>query len=102
IQEYEDEITDLEEEIEELEASIEKRDEILKDRISSYQQNGGNISFIDVLFGSDDFGDFISRISAVTKITTSDQQLMDELEEDKKEDMQEMVAVIEGKKETKE
>lgn len=122
IQEYEDEIADLEEEIEELEASIEKRDEILKDRISSYQQNGGNISFIDVLFGSDDFGDFISRISAVTKITTSDQQLMDELEEDKnqvvvvqdeveeklseqeelKEDLKEMEVVINNQKETKE
>lgn len=122
IKEHEDEITELEEEIDELEASIEKRDNILKDRISSYQQNGGNISFIDVLFGSDDFGDFISRISAVTKITTSDQQLMEDLEEDKdkvivvqeeveeklseqeelKEDLQEMVAVIEGQKETKE
>ncbi len=83
IEAYEEEIIELEDEITTLEESIVQRDEILKERISSYQQNGGNISFIDVLFGSDNFGDFISRISAVTKITNSDQQLIDELEADR-------------------
>jgi len=96
IETYEEEIVALENEIEELEASIEKRNNILKDRISSYQQNGGNISFLDVLFGSDSFGDFISRVSAVTKITNSDQQLMEDLEEDK-----EKVAVVQGEVEEK-
>lgn len=96
IETYEEEIAELEDEIEELEASIEKRNNILKERISSYQQNGGNISFIDVLFGSDNFGDFISRVSAVTKITNSDQQLMEELEEDK-----EKVVVVQGEVEEK-
>lgn len=119
IETYEEEISDLEDEIATLEESIEQRDEILRDRLSSYQHTGGNISFIDVLFGSDNFGDFISRISAVTKITNSDQQLMDELEADKeqvatvqdeveeklteqeelREDLKEFELVLEGQKE---
>lgn len=122
IEKHVEEIEALEEDIEELEESIEQRNEILKDRISSYQQNGGNISFLDVLFGSDSFGDFISRVSAVTTITSSDQQLMEELEADKekiegmqdeveeklteeeelKEELKEYEVVLKGQKEATE
>src|SRR5699024_10970521 len=77
-----EEIEDFEEEIETLEEKIEERTGILKDRIASYQKSGGNIDYLDVIFGSKDFGDLISRISAVTKITSSDQKLLEEQEED--------------------
>lgn len=83
IKQLEDEIVVLEKEIEELEEKIELRSDILKDRIASYQKSGGNINYFDVIFGSKSFGELISRISAVTKITNSDQELIERQEEDK-------------------
>ncbi len=81
----EEEIAELEEEIAELEEKIEARFDILKQRVTSYQKSGGNIGFLEVLFGSKSFGDLISRASAVTKITNSDTDLIKEQEEDKAE-----------------
>ncbi|MBN6205259.1 C40 family peptidase [Ralstonia pickettii] len=77
------EVDKLEEEIVQLEEAIEKRFEILKERAAAYQKNGGNISYIEVLFGSKSFGDFISRVTAINKITDSDAALMEQIEEDK-------------------
>ncbi|RKQ35505.1 NlpC/P60 family protein [Oceanobacillus halophilus] len=79
----EEEINALESEIAELEAAIEKRYDILKERVQSYQQNGGNVSYLEVIFGSKSFGDFISRVTAVSKITESDQNLIKSQEADK-------------------
>lgn len=79
-----DEIGMLQEEIETLEASIEERFDILKTRASSYQKTGGAISYMEVLFGAKDFGDFISRLTAVNQIVDSDTKLMDELDKDMK------------------
>lgn len=85
VEKTEEEIAELEEEIVELEEKIEARFDILKQRVTSYQKSGGNIGFLEVLFGSKNFGDFISRASAVTKITNSDTDLIKEQEEDKAE-----------------
>nr|GGG66776.1 peptidase P60 [Virgibacillus oceani] len=79
------EVDKLEKEIVKLEAEIEKRYEILRNRIVSYQQSGGDISYLEVIFGSKDFGDFISRVSAVSKIADSDTDLMKQQEEAKAE-----------------
>lgn len=79
----ETEITDLEAEIEELEARIEIRYNKLKERMASYQKSGGEIGYLEVLFGSKSFGEFISRVSAVTKITNADADLARLIEEDK-------------------
>src|SRR5690625_6212426 len=70
-------------EIELLENKIAERFEILKGRAKSYQKNGGNIKYLEVLFGSESFNDFISRLSAVTTITGSDAELIRKQEEDK-------------------
>lgn len=72
-----------EDEIAELEKQIEARSEILSNRMVNYQKNGGNIGFLDVIFGSQSFTDFISRVTAVNKITSSDQELINQLESDK-------------------
>lgn len=89
----EDEISELKAEIDELEEAIEKRTEILKERAVSLQQNGGDISYLEVLFGAQDFSDFVGRVSAVNKITDSDLALLEQQEEDKQEvaDKQESV-----------
>src|SRR5699024_6433610 len=66
----------LDEEITLIEIEIEKRNEILKSRISSYQENGGNIQYLEVFLCSKDFTEFISRLSAVTTITNADADLI--------------------------
>ncbi|MDY0408906.1 murein hydrolase activator EnvC family protein [Paracerasibacillus soli] len=76
-------VEDTKIEIQELEASIERREEILKERLRSMQQTGGQMTYIEVLLGSKSFSDFISRSTAVTKIMDSDQSIMEALEDDR-------------------
>lgn len=83
INKTEDEIDELEKEIKKLEDKIEERFDILKDRAKSYQENGGNINYLEVILGAKDFSEFISRVSAMTKIADSDADLIEEQEEDK-------------------
>src|SRR5690625_1190741 len=83
IDKYEEEIAKIQEEIDLLNIENEKRSEILKTRISSYQLNGGNINYLEVLLGSADFNEFISRISAVTRITKADSELIEQQKRDK-------------------
>ncbi|GGB40040.1 peptidase M23 [Lentibacillus populi] len=77
-----EEIRILQDEIKELETDIEKRKEILKERIASYQQAGGSMTYLEVIFGAQSFGDFISRTSMVNKITEADASLLETLEND--------------------
>ncbi|MFC3041361.1 NlpC/P60 family protein [Virgibacillus xinjiangensis] len=89
---YKKEVPALEEEISAVESSLEERMDLLKERAVSYQKNGGGISYMEVLFGAEDFGDFLNRMTVVSKIATADAQLIEvqyqdkqELEEKKKE-----------------
>lgn len=84
MEEVEKEIDSVKKEIKEIEQKIEERFRILKDRAQSYQHNGGNIQYIEVLFGSESFSDFISRLTAVTKIAEADAELIEEQEKDKR------------------
>src|SRR5690625_1032945 len=83
ITKYEEEIAQIQEEIDLLNIEIEKRSEILKNRISTYQINGVNINYLEVLLGASDFNEFISRFSAVTRITNADAELIEQQERDK-------------------
>ncbi len=78
-------ISDLEKEMKELETKIEERYEILKDRIVSTQKTGGTISYLEVIFGAQDFSDFITRVTAVNKIADSDAALIEQQENDMQE-----------------
>lgn len=78
-------ISDLEVEIKELEKKIEERFDILKDRLVSVQQTGGDITYLEVIFGSQSFHDFVNRVSAVNKITDSDAALIEQQELDMKQ-----------------
>src|SRR5699024_9526976 len=82
--EVQEDIEAVEKEIESLEEKIEERFDILKERAKSYQKTGGNISYLEVLFGATDFNDFISRLNAVTAITDSDARLIEEQKKDKR------------------
>lgn len=86
----EEEITNLGDQIDELDGDIDdlierikERDELLKNRLRSIQETGGQSHYIEVLFGSQSFSDFISRASAVNTIMDQDVKIMEEQEEDK-------------------
>lgn len=83
IDELTNQIEQLEKEIEELEEKIEKRDVLLRDRLRSIQQGGGQVRYIEVIFGAQNFSDFISRASAVNTIMDQDRQIMEEQAADK-------------------
>lgn len=115
IKEVETEIEDVQEEIELLQEKIDERFDILSDRAKSYQQTGGDISYLEVIFGSKNFSDFISRMNAITQITESDAKIIEEqvkaqeivegkLEEleDLQEELEEMEKLIVDQKETAE
>src|SRR5690625_666753 len=87
----------LEKDIVYLEDRIEKRDELLKERLRAIQQNGGLISYIEVILESKSFGDFISRASAVNIIMDQDKTIMEEQAADKADLEQKMIEVGEHK-----
>jgi peptidoglycan hydrolase CwlO-like protein len=84
LEETKAEITRLQEEIKVTKERIEKRNELLKDRARNYQETGGMVSYLDVLMGSKNFGDFIDRASAVATIMQADQDIIAQHEADKK------------------
>ncbi|MBM7694118.1 peptidoglycan hydrolase CwlO-like protein [Peribacillus deserti] len=73
----------LNEEILVIKERINKREELLKERARAMQQNGGNVEYLEVLLGSQNFGDFIERISAVSTIMQADRDIIHQQEKDK-------------------
>lgn len=100
------EVSELKEEIDDLNEKIETRNDILKDRLSSYQEGGGNIDYLEVFLGSKDFSEFVSRLSAVTSIANADAELIEdnmkdkESVEEKKEEKDEVSKELERQEET--
>lgn len=78
------EINQLKEQIIKTQKRIEKREELLKERVRIMYQNGGTVNYIEVLFGSESFGDFISRVFALNLILEQDHRLLQEHQEDKR------------------
>lgn len=73
----EEEIEKLKKEIEELEIRIAERDKLLKERVASMQVNGA-VNYLDVLLGSQSFGDFLDRVLALNIIAEQDRTIIDE------------------------
>nr|WP_286183044.1 M23 family metallopeptidase [Bacillus sp. ISL-55] len=79
------EIEQLKVEIAELVKRIEQRNELLKDKARSLQENGGTVNYMDVLLGAQSFSDFIDRVSAVTTIVQADKGILEQHAKDKAE-----------------
>lgn len=97
ITETEEEIAQLKIEIIDLEERIAEREELLKNRLRAIQKNGGDISYLQVLMGAQNFGDFLNRATAVTKIMDQDKEIMDAHQADKEEVETKKVAVEDKK-----
>lgn len=78
-----EEIEVLKVEIAVLMERIEKRNELLKDKARSFQENGGTVNYIDVLLGAQSFSDFVDRVSAVTTIVNADKDILEQHRQDK-------------------
>ncbi|ALC82446.1 MULTISPECIES: murein hydrolase activator EnvC family protein [Bacillus] len=78
------EINKLKKEIKEITKRIEKRNKLLQDRARAIQENGGNVNYLDVLLGAQTFGDFVSRVSAVTTIVSADKDIIEAHKKDLK------------------
>ncbi|MGS2778300.1 murein hydrolase activator EnvC family protein [Robertmurraya sp. GLU-23] len=83
ISETETQIAALKEEIKVLEERIAKRNELLKNRARSFQENGSMISYIDVLTGARDFSEFIDRVELVATLMEADRDILREHKADK-------------------
>jgi peptidoglycan DL-endopeptidase CwlO len=75
---------------------ITQRNNVLKERAVSFQESGGQISYLDVILGSSSFGDFIDRVGAVATIVDADKILLQEHEADKQE-LKEKQSSVENK-----
>lgn len=85
IAETQTEIEQLNSAIAEIEERIVARNETLKARAVSYQASGGQLSYLEVVLGSKNFGDFIDRVGAVATIIDADREMIEAHEADKKE-----------------
>lgn len=84
IKETDESIEKLQKEIEILTERIHTRNELLKDRARSFQENG-RVTYFDVLLGAKSFTDFIDRLSAVAVFVEADQSILQQHNADKKE-----------------
>ncbi len=96
------EIEELEVEIEDAEARIAERDIVLKERVRSMHVNGGAINYLEVLLGSQSFGDFLDRVLALNVIAEQDRTVIEEQKADKnlleenKEEVEKLTVKIEA------
>ncbi|CQR46453.1 Peptidoglycan DL-endopeptidase CwlO precursor [Paraliobacillus sp. PM-2] len=102
IKQTEEQIEQLKVEIKELKQRIAEREKLLKNRLRSIQQNGGDINYLAVLMGAQSFGDFINRATVVTKIMAQDKTIMESHQQDKKDLEVKKVSVEDKQKQLKE
>ncbi|RFU60113.1 C40 family peptidase [Bacillus sp. V59.32b] len=79
------EVDELKKEIPIIEDRILKRNEVLKERALSFQESGGDVSYLEVLLGSSSFRNFVDRVGAVATIVEADREILEQHEADKEE-----------------
>ncbi len=82
IEKKEEEIQQKEEEIAEVEAWLADQDDLVKTRIRAIYENG-SVSYLEVLFASSGFSDFLTRFSFLQSILNSDIALFNQIKEER-------------------
>jgi peptidoglycan hydrolase CwlO-like protein len=82
IKNTQNDLNNLKKEIAIIQKRIDQRNEILKNRAKSIQENGSTVNYIDVLLGAHSFDDFVERVTAVTTIVDADRDLISEHKKD--------------------
>lgn len=86
------EVNELQKKLDELEAEREKNQNLLDERLVTLYESG-EVSYLDMLLSSTDLTEFISSYYMIETLTAADKELIQNLENDKKEiaDTQEKV-----------
>lgn len=86
------EVNELQKKLDELEAEREKNQSLLDERLVTLYESG-EVQYLDMLLSSTDLTDFISSYYMIETLTAADKELIQNLENDKKEiaDTQEKV-----------
>lgn len=71
--------------IESLMKQIDENEKLKGRRLREFTKTNSSLSYLSVLFDSNGFNDFLSRMSAVTKLMHLDKEMIKSLEEDKKQ-----------------
>lgn len=79
---YTDLISQNESNIQNLEKDLEKAVTIFKNRLIYNHENAGNTSFLEIIFESENFADFISRMEVSRELMDYDRKLMDSITSD--------------------
>ena len=85
IEQKQNEINYLQESIKSLEASITKKEEEVKNRMYAMQSYNNSNSYIEFIFGASSFSDFFSRIDSINEITQFDEELIEKINDEKKQ-----------------
>ena len=96
IKETQADVDALKKSIAALEERIANREEVLKERALSFQESGGDVNYVEVLFGATDFSDFVGRVQAVATMAQADRDILAQQEADKAE-LEEKKAAVEKK-----
>lgn len=102
IEELGKKIDKLKKDVKKLQKRIKKRESLLKERLLSIQKSGGSVKYMEVIFGSQSFSDFITRAFAVNTIMDQDKDIMEEHQDDKDSLESKQVEVEEKKTEVEE
>lgn len=78
----EGELREAEVKLREAEERVKKRDKLLQERVRLMYEKG-QMSYLEVLFGAKDFGDFLVRFEAIQMILKQDKQLLVEQQRDR-------------------
>lgn len=71
--------------IESLMKQIDENEKLKGRRLREFTKTNSSLSYLSVLFDSNNFNDFLSRMSAVTRLMHLDKEMIESLEEDKKQ-----------------
>jgi len=82
VTETKSQIKTLKKEITDLQERITTRQELLKNRMRALQDSGGIVSYIDVILGSNSFGDLVQRMNIVQVIMNADSDIIDQQNND--------------------
>lgn len=85
IQETNTKFIELKKDISVLQDRIVKRNVVLRERALSFQESGGGINYLQVLFGSSSFSNLIDRVNAVATIAEADREILAQHEKDKQD-----------------
>ncbi|MCL1632543.1 peptidoglycan DD-metalloendopeptidase family protein [Sporolactobacillus sp. CPB3-1] len=76
-------MAELKSEIKKIDKRIQNRNQLLKGRLRSIYISGGAVRYLDVLFGSKSFGNFLDRLLALKMITDQDNRIITDQKKDK-------------------